>query len=66
MHSRKLSWSESQTCSMSFAPWIYFLPWLEATPIEIFLSAPPRPAIGWPLKCDSTSIESYSGRVLPT
>ncbi len=31
---------------------------LEAIPIEMFLSAPPKPPIGCPLKCERTSTES--------
>ena len=38
--------------------YMYALPYEEAIPIEMFLSAPPKPPIGCPLKCERTSTES--------
>ena len=36
---------------------VHALPADEAMPIEMFLTAPPKPPIGWPLKRESTSME---------
>ena len=36
------------------AEWMRYLPSRDAMPMEIFLSAPPKPAIIWPLKCERT------------
>ena len=62
MDSRNESWSASNMSS-SFsmvAPeqWMHPLPCADATPMDMFLSAPPNPPMAWPLKWDSTSMES--------
>ena len=36
------------------AEWIQHFPSLEPKPMEMFLMAPPKPAIAWPLKWEST------------
>ena len=62
MDSKKPTWSDFMRASKEVSPlpevWIHCFPWAEATPMDMFFSAPPRPAMGWPLKWESISMES--------
>ncbi len=56
----------SNVPSASPEVWIFILPRDDAMPMDMFLSAPPKPPMGCPLKCDSTSMDEYSARCAPT
>ena len=43
-----------QLVLLSPAEWMRSFPSRDAMPMEMFLSAPPKPAIVCPLKCEST------------
>ena len=57
MLSRKSSCAaDCQLSRLAPAEWMSSLPSRDAMPIEMFFSAPPKPAIMCPLKCESTTM----------
>ena len=61
MDSRNASWSAVMMASKDWSgppeQWMCPLPRAEATPMDMFFSAPPKPPMAWPLKWESTSME---------